>query len=316
VRPQVGLTVLVAGAACQAPVLPPASQTEAGVAEAQLVSFKAELTETPGGANDQLRLEAQIANLGDVPLNDVGAFNGAALFTSGLALGAPYGPSPSTGPASLAPGETGTFVFLANEPNLGLCDLEIICQANPHSGLLNTSAQLITNIASWDLSTDVAVTCADSFPKGCPNTLAEVCQPAGTDGGLGLHCVQSWTDVLAERLCGSAASPISGLVDDLITDCAGGYQVRELTIGGRSNYYIYASGILVEVDGASAAGNQGPCLGGPCDGPVLPITYPSCGETTAFYSCPTGDAGSPTTMMPPGDAGAAAPDGHPADGAN
>jgi hypothetical protein len=306
VRWLVGLMMLVAGASCQAPVLPPAGRSDAGVAKAQLVSFGASLTETPSGASDQLRLEAQIANLGDIPLSDVGAFNGGALFASGLALGAAYGPNPSTSPASLEPGETGTFVFLANEPNLGLCDLKTICQANPHSGLLSTSAQLISNIASWDLSTGVAVTCADTFPKGCPNTLAEVCGPGGPGGGLGLglHCVQSWTDVLTERLCGSAAY-------DGIADCTRGYQIRELVIDGRDNWYIYASGLLVEVDGVDAANAQGPCLGGPCDGPVL-VSLGSCGVSAPFYSCPTGDAGSPT-MMPPGDGGVAARDGHPTD---
>jgi hypothetical protein len=295
VRRLVGFMVLVTGAACQAPQLSPASQTDGGAAKAQLVSFAASLTETPNGASDQLRLEARIANLGQVPLNDVGAFNGTASFTNGLSLGATYGPNPSLSPAALAPGETGTFVFLANEPNLGLCNLATVCQANPHSGLLDTSARLISNIAAWDLSTDVAVTCADTFPKGCPSTLAEVCQPAGTDGGLGLHCVQSWTDVLAERLCGTATF-------DEITECTGGYQVRQLTIGTRSNNYIYASGVLVEVDGLE--GYQDSCLGGPCDGPVVAASYLSCPEPAAFYSCSNGDAG--PTMMPgsmPPDAG-------------
>jgi hypothetical protein len=263
------ILLLTGGAACNGSPAKPDAGTPLGNPRAKLVSFSASLTESPGATTEQLRLKVQIANVGDNPIEKVGAKLGRA-FWSGITLEALYVLDPSTNSPPLVPGETRTFIFLASVAPLGLCKLPLICEANPHSGLMTTSATVISSGGGWAIETDVDVTCAGDFPKACANTVDDACQLKDASGAPLFRCVSKWADVLGDNLCGIADI-------DWIANCDGGYRRRTVRIGRVSYNYYYAGDSLVVIE----AGDAG-CVGGPCKASLSPS---SCEEALPFYTC-------------------------------
>ena len=256
---------------------------EAGAPGAQLISFGASTIESFGIASEQVRLELKIANIGGTPVNNVGVFTGRVEWSGSLTLAAQYALDPSEGATPLAPGETRTFVFLANQPNLGAC-AATTCEANPHLGLVSTSAQVLSDVASWDISTDVALTCSGDYPRrACAQSVADACQLTDSNGAPLLRCVTDWANVLTDNLCGTADF-------DGIADCGNGHQMRAIEIGYVFHQYYYTSGSLVEIDRPQ----DGICVGGPCDDHLLPPE--ECPNPQPFYSCV--DAGAPDATAP------------------
>jgi hypothetical protein len=274
--------ILAGEASCGGPTAKSAAPVEAGAPQQELVSFSASLTETSGSATGQLRLEVQIANIGGTPVNNVAVFE-ASVGQPGVTLSVQYALDPSVSSAPLAPGETRTFVFLADlAPALvGICVLPTTCEANPHVGVLSTSAYVLSSIGGWDIEADVPVTCAGSYPKVCPNTVADACQLKDANGAPLIHCVMDWADVLTDDLCGIA-------IADEITTCSDNYQMRELQIGETDYQFYYLAGSLVEID------SFGQCLGGPCGNNMYPAGGCYDGPRP-FYTCDAGVAGDANT---------------------
>ena len=256
---------------------------EAGAPGAQLISFSASTIESFGIASEQVRLELTIANIGGTPVNNVGVFTGRVEWPGNLTLAAQYALDPSEGATPLAPGETRTFVFLANQPNLGACAGATLCEANPHLGLMSTSAEVLSDVASWDISTVVALTCSSDYPTVCAQSVADACHLTDSSGAPLFRCVTDWANVLTDNLCGIADF-------DGIADCREGHQMRTIEIGNVFHQYYYTSGLLVEIDRSQ----DGVCVGGPCDEHAFwPV---ECQVAQAFYSCV--DAGAPDATAP------------------
>jgi hypothetical protein len=275
------MLLLTGGAACSGSPAKPDAGVPVGKLAAKLVSYTASLTESPGATTEQLRLKVQIANVGDTPVNEVGAKSGRASW-SGLTLEASYVLDPLTNTAPLLPGETRTFVFSSSIGPLGLCKAPLICEANPHSGLMTTAATIISSGGGWSIETDVEVTCDGDFPKACANTVNDACQLKDGSGAPLLHCVPNWADVLGDNLCGIADV-------DSIANCVGGHR-RVVRIRLISYNYWYVGDSLVEIEASNAG-----CVGGPCETNLAPST---CDEAKPFYTC------TPAPRRPP-DAGAA-----------
>jgi len=300
--------ILAGQASCGGSAAKSDAEVEAGVPQQELVSFAASLTETSASATGQLRLELEIANIGGTPVDNVAVFKGS-VSQPGVTLAAQYALDPSVSAAPLAPGETRTFVFLADIATapLGICVLPTTCEANPHVGLLSTSAYVLSSIGGWDIEADVAVTCSGDYPKACSNTVADACQLKDANGAPLIHCVTNWADVLTDDLCGIA-------VADEISTCEDNYQARVFYFGGIQYQFYYLSGSLVEIDSESK------CIGGPCDSYIQPI---GCNdEPEPFYTCAdagvdggvnTPDASRPSTPRRPGWDAAVGRDASPPD---
>src|SRR4051794_11071236 len=87
------------GAACNgSPAKPDAGVPPVSNPRAKLVGYTASLTESPGVTMEELRLDVQIANVSDTPINKVGAAAGRASW-SGITLEALYLPDPLTSTA-------------------------------------------------------------------------------------------------------------------------------------------------------------------------------------------------------------------------
>jgi hypothetical protein len=245
-----------------------------GLRRAELIATAAtydEPVEHPDGG--QLRLEVTIANTGGIPVEVVGIGEGS-LAGSGLSYGAVFTPAPEFAERAsrlIGLGKQATIAFVAPlVASFSACLPAVVCEPNPHFGVLSAGGNLVTSVVSWQFSTDVRLSCVGAFPKICAATIAEACAAMSGEAPPGLRCLPHWADVLADRLCGKVD-------DDLISDCTSGYRRRIIRAQGQQHLYFY------DVRSDSLVGiTNGGCVAGPCLGFEQPTR---CDEALPFYEC-------------------------------
>lgn len=244
-----------------------------GRGQLTLVGFSSsEVFETP---TQQFRLEVMVSNVGGKVISNFATEEGR-VFLDGVPQVVRFVLVPDDSAVAIGMGQQGTLVFVAELPSIHFC-APLICEPNPHHGLLTGSVRITSNVGSWFVQGDVALSCFGAYPRACTASVQSACALTTDDGDPLFRCLPTWQDVLADRPCGLVES-------DRIADCGPRYRWRQAfnRVGAVNYFYDLETDSLVALQSALQ------CVGGPCAG----FVHPPCDDLQVFYDCPT-DGGMP-----------------------
>lgn len=260
-------------ASCRAGAVAPrdggADVEVSGVTSMRVTVAAASMTEADSPPGEHLRLELEIANTGDIPIDHVGVLD-ASFALSGISLPAYFTPDPPPSVPPILPGETRTVAFQDDLDSLGACVAQVRERPNPHQGLVTLGFQLVTATSGVVFSgVSVDSTCASGpptpTPVPCPDSLDGVCAAPDVPGMLGIHCSPTWMAVADDHYY--CDTTILTVLEDQ-ADCSDGFEARVVQDANTvyTYYYDVASGTLAAITLASRVappGTPAGCVAGP-----------------------------------------------------